>query len=79
MKESTTSQEVNSNFNYPRTNNTVKMLVISLRLKNVCPVYKTYPITELKMHWLIQWHLCLYRGVKVWSFCYLLLSVKLII
>ena len=21
-------------------------------------VYKTYPITELKMHWLIHWHLC---------------------
>ena len=42
-------------------------------------VYKTYPITELKMHLLIHWHLCLYRGVKLWSFCYLLLSVKLII
>ena len=27
---------------------------LSLRLKKVCPVYKTYPITELKMHW----HLC---------------------
>ena len=25
----------------------------------------TYPITELKMYWLIQWHLCVYRGVKV--------------
>ena len=43
-----------------------------LRLKKVCPVYNTYPITELKMDWLIQWHLCVYRGVKVWP----LLSVN---
>ena len=43
-------QGVNFNFNYPRTNKTVKILDISLRLKKVCPVYKTYPITELKMH-----------------------------
>ena len=28
------------------------------------------------MYWLIQWHLCVYRGVKGWSFSYLLLSVK---
>ena len=47
----------------------------SLRLKKVCPVYNTYPFTELKMYWLIQWHLCVYRGVKVWSFSYLLLSI----
>ena len=58
-----------------RTNKTVKILGMSLRLKKVCPVYNTYPITELKMYWLIQWHLCVYRGVKVWSFSYLLLSV----
>ena len=38
------------NFNYPRTNKTVKILDMCLRLKKVCPVYKTYPITELKMH-----------------------------
>ena len=49
---------------------------VKMVLKKVCPVYKTYPITELKMHWLIQWHLCLYRGVIVWSFSYLLLSVN---
>ena len=72
-------QGVNFNFNYLRTNKTVKILDMSLRLMKVCPVYKTYPITELKMYWLIHWHLCLYRGVKLWSFCYLLLSVKLII
>ena len=60
-------QGVNFNFNYPRTNKTVKILDMSLRLKKVCPVFKTYPITELKMQWLIHWHLCLYRGVKVWS------------
>ena len=48
---------INFNFNYPRTNKTVKILGMSLRLKNVRPVYKTYPITEIKMHWLIQWHL----------------------
>ena len=41
-----------------RTNKTVKILDMSLRLKKVCPVYKTYPITELKMHLLIHWHLC---------------------
>ena len=35
-----------------------------------------YPITELKMFWLIQWHLCVYRGVKVWSFSYLLLIIN---
>ena len=35
-----------------RTNKTVKILDMSLRLK------KTYPITGLKMHWLIHWHLC---------------------
>ena len=52
------------------------MIYSPLRLKKVCPVYNTYPITELKMYWLIQWHLCVYRGVKVWSFSYLLLSVK---
>ena len=40
--------------NYPRTNKTFKILDMSLRLKKVCPVYKTYPITELKMHWLIH-------------------------
>ena len=62
---------------YPRTNKPVKILGMSLRLKKVCPVYNTYPITELKMYWLIQWHLCAYRGVKVWSFSYLrLLSVN---
>ena len=48
---------------------------MSLRLKQACPVYNTYPITELKKYWLIQWHLCVDRGVKVWSFSYLLLSV----
>ena len=62
-------------FKYPRTNKTVKITGMSLRLKKVCPIYNTYPITELKMYWLIQWHLCVYRGVKVWSFSYLLLSV----
>ena len=51
-------QGVSFNFNYPRKNKTVKILDMSLRLKKVCPVYKTYPITELKMHWLIHWHLC---------------------
>ena len=35
---------------------------MSLRLKKVCPVYNTYPITEVKMYRLIQWHLCVYRG-----------------
>ena len=35
-----------------RTNKTVKILDMSLRLK------KTYPITGLKMHCLIHWHLC---------------------
>ena len=38
------------NFNYPRTNKTVKILDMSRRLKKVCLVYKTHPITELKMH-----------------------------
>ena len=52
---------------YPKTNETVKNPGITLRLKKVCPVYNTYPITELKMYWLIQWHLCVYRGVKVTS------------
>ena len=49
-----TYQGVYFNFNDPRTNKTVKILGMSLRLKKVCPVYKTYPITELKMHWLIH-------------------------
>ena len=31
-----------------RTNKTVKIPGMSLRLKKVCPVYNTYPITELK-------------------------------
>ena len=57
-KENTMYQEVNFNFYYPRANKSVKILDMSLRLKKVCPVYKTYPITELIMHWLIQWHLC---------------------
>ena len=35
------------NFNYPRTNKTVKTLGMSLRHWKVCPVYKTYSITEL--------------------------------
>ena len=61
-------------FKYPRANKTVKIPCMSLRLK-VCPVYSTYPVIELKMYWLIQWHLCVYRGVKVWSFSYQLLSV----
>ena len=56
-------------------NKTVKILGMSLRLKKVCQVYNTYPITELKLYWLIQWHLCVYTGVKVWSISYLLLSV----
>ena len=44
----------------------LKILVMSLRLKKVCRVcYKTYPITELRMHWLIQWHQCLYRYDRV--------------
>ena len=38
---------------------------MSLRRKKVCPVYNTYPITELIMYWLIQWHLCVYKGVKL--------------
>ena len=63
-------------FKNPRTNKTVKIPGMSLRLKKVCPVYNTYPITELKMYWQIQWHMCVYRGVKVWSFRYLLLSVN---
>ena len=63
-------------FKYPRTNKTVKIPGRSLRLKKVCPVNNTYLITELKMYWLIQWHLCVYRGVKVWSFSDLLLSVN---
>ena len=42
-------QEVNFNFNYPRANKSVKILDMSLRLKKVCPVYKTHPITELKL------------------------------
>ena len=46
-KENIVEQGVNFNFNYPRTNKTVKILDMSLRLK-VCPVYKTYPITEIK-------------------------------
>ena len=57
----------------------VKIPGMSLRLKKVCPVYtfcNTYQIIELKLCWLIQWHLCVYRGVKVWSYSYLLLSVK---
>ena len=66
-------------FRNPRTNKTVKIPGMSLRLKKVCPVYNTYPITELKMYWLIQWHLFVYRGVKVWSFSYQLLSVNIII
>ena len=63
-------------FKYPRTNKTVKTPGMSLRLKKVCPIYNTYPITELKMYWLLQWHLCVNRGVKVWSFSYLLLSAN---
>ena len=49
-------------FKYPRINKTVKIPDMSLRLKKVCPVYNTYPITEVKMYRLIQWHLCVYRG-----------------
>ena len=67
-------QGVDFYFKYHRTNKTVKIPGMSLRQK-VCPVYNTYPITELKMPLLIQWHLCVYRGVKVWSFSYQLLSV----
>ena len=51
----TVYHKANFNFNYPRANKSLKILDMSL---SVCPVYKTYPITELKMHWLIQWHLC---------------------
>ena len=67
-----------SYFKYPRTNKIVKILGMSLRLKKVCQVYNTYPITELKMHRLIQWNMCVYKGVKVWSFrlSNLLLSVN---
>ena len=62
-------------FKYLRTIKNVKICGMSLRLKKVCPAYNTYPITELKTYWLIQWHLCVYRGVEVWSFSYQLLSV----
>ena len=54
-------------------NTTVKIPGMSLRLKKACPVYNTYPITELKMYWLIHCHLCVYRGVKVRSFYYQLI------
>ena len=35
-------------FKNPRTNKTVKIPGMSLRLKKVCPVYNTYPITQAK-------------------------------
>ena len=79
IKKTLNVKELFVYFKYPRANETVKIPGMSLRLKKVCPVtpvYNTYPITELKMYWLIQWHLCVYRGVKVWSFSYMLLSVN---
>ena len=49
---------VKTTFNYPRTNKTVKILGMSLEHKKVCPDFRTYPITELEMNRLIQWHMC---------------------
>ena len=46
-KENRYIKELFFYFKYPRTNKTVKILGMSLRLKKVCPVYNTYPITEL--------------------------------
>ena len=69
-------KELFFHFKYPKTNKTVKIPGMSLRLKKVCPVCNTYPISEILMYWLIKWHLCVYRGVKVWSFSYLLVSVN---